>query len=91
MSSVWGMACWVHLIFLYELYGKYKLLFVTSEINLFMFSNFWGASNTVSYEREFTSAILRLLTATTQQAAAKLAIENYSVTESFQTQMCICF
>jgi len=45
----------------------------------------------VSYEREFTSAVLPLLTATTQQDAAMLAIENNAVTESFQSKMCICF
>jgi hypothetical protein len=85
------MACWIHLMFLYELYGKYKLLFVTSEISLFMFSNFRVSSNLVSYEREFTSAILPILTATTQPDAAMLAIENNTATENFQSKMCICF
>ena len=77
---------------LYKLYRKYKLLFVTSEISLFMFSNFWVSSKLVSYEREFKYAILPLLTARTQQGAAMLAIENNNnVTQSFQNKMSICF
>jgi len=41
----------------------------------------------VSYEGEFTSAILPLLTATTQQDAGMPAVENNTVTESFQSKM----
>jgi hypothetical protein len=69
-------------MFLYEVHGKYKLLFATYEIGRFMFSNFRGSLNLVSCERVFIPTIVPLVTATTQHDAASACHWNNMVKES---------